>query len=271
MIKINLLPKTLSQKAVVRNIAIAFAAALVLLIGIGVGVSIKMQGDVEDREALASATETIETRVKGIQAQTASLNESMKPIQAKLDFIRGVLEYNLQFPKLYEEVARWTYEKVVLTGIESNGVEVNLRARVKTLDDLGRYLLNMYRATSLFSEVRVTQASGFDQGSSAGQPPPMTMGTEIAGSQANLAGIGAISGSMARAPQAQGSWIDFTIACKLRNPIVPPTFSGGAAPAGPGAPGAPGPPGTFGGPEPMTGAPREQYAPDIERQQAGGQ
>lgn len=259
MIKINLLPRTINQKAVLRNTAVIFAVLLAFVISAGVAYSMKLRGQVQQMETMAADAEAWETRVKGIQTETENLLSSIKPIQDKLDFINNVLDYNLKYPALYEEVAKWTYQKVVLVGMGCDGTQVTLQARVKSLDDLGRYLLNMYQATGLFTEVAITSIPSFGASQSAGQFSGMpTMpgmpgrpgmpgmaglgGGEIGGSQAPLAGIEAISTSVQRMPLESG-WIEFTVTCKLKTPIVAPTFAGagGGAADAQSAPGMPGP------------------------------
>lgn len=278
MIKINLLPKTLAEKALIRNTAILFGVLLLVLIAAGVGYSMKLQRDVEDMEAQAAAAEQLQQQVKAIQDYTTQLKASVQTDREKLDFIRNVLKYNLEFPKLYEKIAMWTYNKVVLTGLESDGQGVTLRARVRTIDDLGRYLLNMYQATDLFTQVQITSATGFaDSGTPGPQPGPSTPGGQIAGSQASLAGLQAITTGVSRVPTGP-KWIDFVVACKLRTPIVAPTAPGAGQTTG-GGPGMPGAP--MGGP-PMPGAPgappgggrQDVYpsgTPDLERQMGGVQ
>jgi hypothetical protein len=240
MIKINLLPKSINEKMIVRRVAMLMGVLLLLVIGGGMGYSFKLAGDVQREEQLASDTEAYEARVKNIQAQTASIIGETAPIQAKLDFISNVLKYNEEYPKLYEQVCRWIYEKVTLVAMSSDGAQVTLQAKVKSIEDLGRFLLNMYQASDMFTEVSVTQANGFASGQNASSPSPVAPGQEIGGSQADLAGINAISGSLQQGP-APGAAMDVTVVCKLKTPIVAPTF--GAAASTPGAPGAPAGPG----------------------------
>lgn len=271
MIKINLLPKTLNEKAALRNTAIIFGVVLLTLVVGGVGYSIRLQGQVEKMQADATAAEQYEARVKAIQDQTAQLLASVKPIQDKLDFINNVLKHNLEYSQLYEKVARWTYEKAVLDSVQSDGTTVTLRGRVKSLDDLGRYLLNMYCATGLFSEVRITQAAGFgskSEGTDSGGTSPF-MGREISGSHATQAGIEAITSSITKKVPGQATWINFTVVCKLLKPISPPTPPGGAAPTQDGAPapGAPPPPSPEGPMDAQSGPPR---TPDGDINPMGG-
>lgn len=269
MIKINLLPKIIDHKRVLRNTALLMAFILILIIGAGVAYAIKLQGKVEEMEKLAAETEAWKARVESIQKQAQEIRNQIAPIKQKLEFINKVLQYNLEFPKLYEQIARWTYEKVQLLSIQCDGQQVVMQAYAKNLDDLGRYLLNMYRAVDLFTEVTISGIPGYKQGPSqqanVPSPVPMPGGGQIGGSMAPLAGIQAIQAGVQRA-EAGGyapTGITFTVTCKLKKPIVAPQFGGAAQQAGqPGMPGAapPGGPMMPGEPmapvaEPMAGPP----------------
>jgi len=256
MIKINLLPRTINQRRIVRNTAILLGCILALVIAVGVGYGFKLKGDVAREEELATATEAWKAKVEGIQKQAMQVKVQTKPIQQKLDFINHVLDYNLQYPKLYEQIAKWTYEKVSLSGLQCDGLAVVLQAHVSTLDDLGRYLLNMYRAVDLFSEVTISGIPGYGQ---AGGQQPFNMpgvqgpgGGEIGGSMAGLAGIQAIESGVERSAEGvyAATGINFSATCKLRKPIAAPQFGGAATQ--PGTPGMPGMPGMPMSSEPMS-------------------
>jgi hypothetical protein len=184
------------------------------------------------------------------------VRDQTKPIQQKLDFINQILDYNLKYPKLYEEVARWTYEKANLSSLQCDGQQVVLQAHVKGLDALGRYLLNMYRATNLFTEVTISDIPGYGQGTSGQAFNPSGMegpgGGQIGGSMAGLAGITAIESGVQRADAGAyaAGGIDVTVTCKLKTPIVAPQFGGVPGMAAPGAPPA------VVQPEPMMGPSR---------------
>ena len=256
MIKINLLPRSINAKRIIRNTAILFAFLLVVVIAGGMTFYTKLCSNVQATEQLATETEAWEARVQGIQKQGTDMLAAVQPIQQKIDFISGVLEYNQKFAALYEQVGKWTYERVVYMSMQSDGNVIAMQARAKSLDDVGRFLLNMYRATDLFAEVLISGVPGYPSNQSAGimtpGGPDYAAGGMISGSQASLAGIGAISSSIDKKPQG-GTWIDFTVTCKLKTPIVAPAFAGAAAGTAPGAapggqpaytPGAPQPPGT---------------------------
>ncbi|MGQ9455144.1 MAG: hypothetical protein ACUVRS_09520 [Armatimonadota bacterium] len=245
MIKINLLPRIIDHKRVLRNTAILMAFILVLIIGAGVAFAIRLQSKVDEMEKLAAETEAWKARVESIQKQAQEIRNQVAPIKQKLDFINKVLQYNLEFPRLYEQIAKWTYEKVQLFSIQCDGQQVVMQAYVKNLDELGRYLLNMYRAVDLFTEVTISGIPGYKQGPSqqVSVPSPVQLPGEgqISGSMAPLAGIQAIQAGVQRAEVGgyAPTGITFTVTCKLRRPIVAPQFAGAAQQAGqPGAPGA---------------------------------
>ncbi len=280
MIKINLLPRTIDQKRIIRNTALLFVFLLAVVIAGGTAYGIKLRGEVQKMEELATATEAIEKEVKDIQAQAQQKRDSIKPITMKLEFINQVLEYNKKYPKLYREIAKWTYDKVTLFSLACDGKEVKMQARAKSLDDLGRYLLNMYRATHLFTEVTISgvpsyksfNVGGMSFNTQSGFSIPSEafgQGGNIGGSMANLAGIGAVEQGVGRTPidPLTGFGIPFEVKCKLKTPIEEPKFGGTSTdnstseqsgPMGAPTPGGPGEmPPMPGGPSPegMPGTP----------------
>lgn len=242
MIKINLLPKSINERRAVKNTAILFGALVVAVVLIGVlYTQLFLIPQVQAEEQLATQTEALEKEVLKIEADTKDVRDSkIPPIQQKLDFIKGVLDYNLKYPKLYQDIAKWTYEKISYMGMGCDGTQVVMSARAKSLDDLGRFLLNMYRATDLFTEVTISGVPGYQSGASNSgnggfQAPGISGG---GGPQANLAGIEAITSGVQNGPAAR--FIGFGVNCKLKNPIVAPAFAGAQAAGAAGTPGSPG-------------------------------
>jgi len=241
MIKINLLPKTINEKAIIRNTAIIFGVLLVVIIATGVTFKSELVARTQKLQAQADQARAIETEVKNLQSQAQTTLSAIKPIEQKLDFIKAVMKYNQEYPKLYAQVAKWTYDKVNYLSMSCDGSTVTMNASVKSLDDLGRFLLNMYRATDLFTEVTISAVPGYGSGvggAPAGSPttPAYMPGMQVPGSQAPLAGLSAISDSMTN--KLTSNDIAFTVTCKLKTPIVAPAFAGAGGTAAPGAPGA---------------------------------
>ncbi|MCX6377383.1 MAG: hypothetical protein NTU88_15330 [Armatimonadetes bacterium] len=198
MLKINLLPSYIFEKRKVRRTAMMFG---VLLLGVAVGmfawysVLAAKQRDltvqVADMEAKAN-------EVKALDAQAAAEEAKAPPLQNKVSFIENVMNYNLEYPKLYEDLAKYTYSRIVYRSVEPSGTQLKIGASARSVGDCGRYLLNMYRATHVFSGVTIDAVPGW-------------------------------SGSIPRG-------FDFNVTCNLVKPIAAPTYAGAVGPGQPGAP-----------------------------------
>lgn len=253
MIKINLLPRTINEKKIIRNTAILFGILLVAIIVGGITFTrVKLAPEIDKWSMKADAAEAIQTEVTKIEGERDAELAKLPPIKAKSDFINNVHQYNTEYPKLYEEIAKWTYDKVCYVALVCDGTQVAIKARVKSLDDLGRFLLNMYRATDLFTEVAISGVPGYQSSQqnsggvmsmdmpTPGMPSPGAipysapdMPAPGAAPSASMAGIGAINTSVENAPKTE-NYIEFTVTCKLKKPIVAPVYTaaGGAAAAG---------------------------------------
>ena len=258
MIKINLLPKTINEKRAVRQVAILFGILLVAVIVAGFTFTMKVRADVKAMEEKADAAKAWRDRVERVQAEASRIRKSIDPIKQKTDFINAVLDYNQKFPKLYEEIAKWSYEKVSYTSWQCTGVQVQMQARVKTLDDLGRYLLNMYRATDLFTSVSISGIPGYPRATTSSRRPYNEPEYAEAGPlpSSALAGLEAIAAGVQR--DSEEDWINFTVTCVLREPIMPPAPAGAAPASGTTPRGVPavGPMGRPVPGDPMPGGPR---------------
>jgi|YelNatPaOPRAMG01_1025707.scaffolds.fasta_scaffold62480_2 ribosomal protein L9 len=259
MIKINLLPKSINEKKIVRNTAILFGVLVVAVVAIGIlYTQMFLVPKVEAKVRDAEAAEALKAEVEKIEGETATIKKDTEPIKMKLDFIKNVLVYNQEYPKLYEEVAKWTYEKISYSSMECDGTTVKMSAQARSLDDLGRFLLNMYRATDLFTEVTISGVPGYPMDSSGNGAQVQDMGlgpwSGGGGPQGNSEGIGAIMAGVQQGPHAR--YIVFSVDAKLKKPIAAPAFgTAGAAGGTPGAPGAPPAPGTGGPMGPSTPPP----------------
>lgn len=236
MIKINLLPKSIYAKKAIRNMAILFGILLVAIIAGCMTLTIMKRGDVEYMRGQADLATQWKGQVDRIKSEAQGVRDSIGPINQKLNFINSVLAYNEVYPKLYEEIAKWTYEKVSYTSMQCNGTGVQMQARARSLDDLGRYLLNMYRATNLFTSVTISGVPGYPREQGGGEGGDFQQdGGGVA--QPGLAGIGAITAGVTR--ESSSGWISFTVNCTLKTPIVAPQPAGGTTGGQPGMPGAP--------------------------------
>lgn len=233
MIKINLLPKGINEKKIIKALMMLFG---ILFVAIIVGAfAIRMlviDPKIERKQMELKQAQAYKAQVEANKAQTAKINGQVADITAKLNFINAVLKYNTQYPELYKKVAMWTYEKIVLDSLTSNGTNVTMTARAKNLRDLGRYILNLYRANDLYTQVSISGVPGYPAILSASAAPTASSG---------VAGIGAIQTSLQRAPATETT-LTFSVTCVLKTPIVAPRFTAAGAAAAPaGGPGSPAP------------------------------
>lgn len=230
MLRINLLPPHIYERRRVRKAIVAFSFLfLVVLFGMLTWwfMLTKKQNDlqlqVNDMEQKAQEVRMLQDEIAKEQARIAST-------RAKVEFIEAVMEYNLEYPKLYEELAKYTYSRMLYRSIQPAGNQLTIQAHARTLGDCGRYLMNMYRATHLFSSVSISGVPGWPQQGEGG---------------------GGLPGGF-----------DFTVTCTLVKPITPPTYTGVAQAASSGvAPGVPG------GPSPM---PPGAAGPSVSPPSGGG-
>ncbi|HUV04269.1 MAG TPA: hypothetical protein VMX94_04105 [Armatimonadota bacterium] len=222
MLKINLLPAYIYEKRKVRRAAMGFGLLFIAVVFGMLGWWIMLSNKQKQLQAQVADMEMRAQEVMRLE-QAVQAEESRIPVvQAKVGFIEGVMDYNLQAPRLYEELAKYTYSRVQYRSLAPSGSQLVIDARARTLGDCGRYLMNMYRATHLFNSVAISGVPGW---------PP-------AGG-----GAGATTPGAPEAGPTTG--FDFQVTCALVQPIAPPAYAGVGA-QGPGAvvPGMPaaGPP-----------------------------
>ncbi len=227
MIKINLLPKSIGQSTLSQITAGILTVFLLLVVGGLLGYyHMVMVPRTDDMEKQADAAVELKTRVQGIQAEAAAQTDLIAPIKDKINFVDDVVKYNRKYPELFEKVARWTYDQVVYSSMSTSGGTLTMNARAQSLEDLGRYLLNMYRATDLFTSVSISNVPSYPGRSS-------------------LPNNG-------RGPIVQTP-LDFTVTCQLKETFSPPSppLGSGASAAAPTT--AMGPMGAMGGGAGMPG------------------
>lgn len=223
MLKINLLPPYIFERRKVRQTAILFGMIFMVVLGGMVGWWIvlgqkeaALKVEVADMQAKAQQVLQLEATIKAEE-------DKIPPIKERMDYFRAVMSYNTKFPALYEELTKYTYERVLYRSIQPSNNALTIQAHAKSLGDAGRYLLNMYRAKHLFSNVSMSAVPGY---------PSNLMGG-----------------------------FDFSVTCSLVSPIdappIPAGLGGGAVGTGTDASGGTYTPSPVGGPTtgPDSGAP----------------
>ena len=163
MLKINLLPAYIYERRKVRRTMIAFGMIFLLTVGGVAGWWVMLINRQKALNEDVIAMEANANRVTALEGQIATAKSVIASTQAKTDYIEAVMQYNLESVKLYENLAKYTYSRILYTSVTpSGGRSVAIQAHARTLGDCGRYLLNMYRATSIFSGVTITGVPGWD-------------------------------------------------------------------------------------------------------------
>lgn len=216
MLKINLLPKYIYERRKIYKLASIFG---VLFIAIVFGMfawwfmlgnkEIILTGQVDEMELKTSILNDLQKQVDGEKAK-------LPPVESKVKFIEDLMAYNLKVPQLYEELAKYTYARILYKSVTPAGNQLTIQAHAGSLADCGRYLMNMYRATHIFNSVTINAVPGWSDSAGAAQ------------------GAGQPAGQPAAAEPSSG--FDFTVTCALVNPISAPAY----APPGAGGEGAPG-------------------------------
>lgn len=249
MIKINLLPPYVFERQIVQRVMMAFSALLVIIVIAGVLVHAQLNAKLADLQQQLATTQITEQEVKSNQAQAASERAKIGPITQKVTFIQSVLDHNLEGPALYEQLTRFTYEKVRYRSINLTDTAMEIEAYAPSLSDAGRYLLNLYRATDLFKSVTMSAVPGYTNDSGGGQQIVSRIKVARGGATTVI-------------PRAPVKGFDFKVTCVLAHPLSVPAY-GGATSGATGSTGsaAPGAPPTAGPPPGM--APGRTPAPPM--------
>ena len=251
MLKINLLPAYIREKRVIRRMAMGFGILIVVIIAGILVASLILSSRIARQDTAVADMEQRKAVVDQIQTMTAAEQGKLSTIQSKISFIEGLMAYNLRVPALLDELARYTYGRIVYKSVQITSDTLTIQAHAKNVGDCGRYLLNMYRASHKFSSVAIDKIPGWSEGggtsseASPSSPPmpggPMPGGPPLIPGALVMAGP-PVSIESGRSSEGPSSGFDFTVTCKLREPIVAPVYamqSAGAAGAA-GAPGAAG-------------------------------
>jgi hypothetical protein len=192
VLKINLIPKYIYEKRKARQLVILF---VVLVLGVGAGMFgwfAVLNKQKQEITVQVADMEQKKAEVDALTAEAAAEEGKAPPMQSKVSFVEGVMNYNNEYPKLYEELSRYTYSRVLYKSIEpATGTQLKIGARARSVGDCGRYLMNMYRASQLFSSVTIDAVPTYN---------------------------GDLPGTF-----------DFNVTCTLVKPITAPTY-GAAAP-----------------------------------------
>jgi hypothetical protein len=253
VLKINLLPPYILEKRKVRRAALLFGILFVALIAGMLAWWAKLGSQERDLQTRLADMQQKAAMVTAKQAMVAAEKAKSPIIQNKVKFIEDVMAYNLKAPKLYEELAKYTYSRILYASVQPSGNQITIQAHARSVGDCGRYLLNMYRASHIFSSVGISAVPGWSSdgsvstGAAAAQAGPMMSGAPMPGMTGMLGAPGAQPAGGGSSISTKG--FDFSVVCTLVEPISAPAYGNTGAEASPGmAPGSMGVPGGAPGP-----------------------
>ena len=262
-IKINLLPKSYYEVKSAKKLVVLFALLLVVLLVVSIFWKIKINESTSQIQKKIDIANNYKKQIDAINLEISNRQAEVAYFQIRVDGIKKVLDFNKTIPGPFLEVAKWTYEKVQYTSLGINGSSVTIEARARSLDDIGRYILNLYKASDTFNPGSIsltidgmgsgggTSASGMSGmpgmgGMPSGMPsmggssmpgamstPNMTTPSAIASpatggmgmGMPGAMGMGGMSAGTAGASASSAGWIKFKINATLKNSVTAPTFS----------------------------------------------
>lgn len=253
MIKINLLPPHIYEKRVVRNLMLLFAFIIIATAVGGVTYKGKLNAATEEMKMQADEAEAKKAQIAKINQDADAELGKIAPITAKLKFFKDVADYNTKIPALYQDLAKFTYKGVLYRKVTPTNTGLTIDAYTPSLANLGRYLLNMYKADSIFTSVSISAIPGYPSaegvsvvnGGGYGGEGGMTY-PGMSSSASRYGGMEAVASGVSKTVKDKG--FNFNVTCALKTPITPPappaggaaTNTGGGMAAAP-APAAPSP------------------------------
>jgi len=270
MLRINLLPSYVAQRRLTRQMLVLFTVLFASIVSLILIYSITQHQHLASITAQAQQAADAKQAIDDINAQAATINAQLPPVQQKVQFVKDLQDYNLGLVRLYRNIARYTSPDILYTNLSVTGTSLTIAAYAPSLPALARYMQVMYNEPDIktlsISAIPGYQAAytpstknftipALPRGFAArfpGSNVPVKSFTVVNGRVTQIAGIADVA-----EPQRYPKYFDpnlgfdFTVTATLRGqltaPALPPTDAGANAAGGPGGPGG-GPGGPGGGP-----------------------
>lgn len=239
MLRINLLPAYIAERRKTRAAIAGFSALFAGVTAAMLAFFLYQSGQVALRETEANDQEILAQQVQGIQSDASRIRSEVQPILAKRDFVDGVLFYNTLRPRIFRNLAAYTYRNVEYNELALQGQTVSIKAFAREVSDVGRFLITMFGNPDL-AAVSVSGLPGWPPSNSGNSGSIASSEGESPGEFAppppDAFGVGAPGlGSPGTPPRRRG--YPFEVAAQLIRPVTPPTPPGSPAAAG-GGPGS---------------------------------
>lgn len=248
MLRINLLPAYIAERRKTR-VAIAGFTALFLSVTAAMLAFYFIQvRAANEREAAANEQQRLAEAVQALDAEAEQIRARVQPILEKKTFVDEVLWFNRLRPKIFRQVAAYTYKDVEYDKMSINGQTLSINAFARNISDVGRFLITMFgnpdlKAVSVAGIPgwpRQAQGGGGGGGFGGGGYPGGGGGGFGGGGYPGGGGLGG-GGGGANIQVGRIGGLPFQVTAELIKPVTPPTppstGGGGGAGGGGGFPG----------------------------------
>lgn len=228
MIKINLLPAYVLETHLVRRTALLVGVIIIVqLAAIGFAYMQINSTTAHEKVRLGHWTAKAED-VGAIQGQTTNERSAAGPYQTWVDWVSAIHKHNASWAWLYEEIARYIDNKVMIRTISLSGQSVTLTGATDSLESAKRWYLNTLMCY-LYSDVKLgVQVPGWSFTQRSALPGATGAGRYLS---AGLGGQAALAGIDLSTPPSEKTPVALT--CTLLPQFIiqspaPPAAGGGA-------------------------------------------
>ncbi|MEO7904083.1 MAG: hypothetical protein ABIZ35_28545 [Capsulimonas sp.] len=163
MLRVNLLPGYVAQRRMTRNLTAVFSAlfltAVVTLSGATFFFLVPAQKYMENEAAKAEA---LKQQTDTAKSGASSVRTAIAPTEAKLQFVVDARNYNKEWARLYDTVARYTDPKMIYTDATVSGTALSIKAYAPSIAEVGRYLEAIYKEPD-FQTVSIDKLPGYPE------------------------------------------------------------------------------------------------------------
>lgn len=197
MLKINLLPPYIHQKKMVK---VAAGVVTVLTIGEVALMMFMLNGPKAYKLELEQKQAQVQdglNKLNPLKTESDAILAAEGGMAPKFDFLRKMLDYNVQYPDLYARTAAYTYREATLLNLSATANQLQFNAYVSNPRDVSLLILGLSRSNDFTGLPLVTGVPGFDPATEAqrenqaeGQLPEATIVGGAMTAQGGTAGYG---------------------------------------------------------------------------------
>lgn len=162
MLRINLLPGYVTQRRKVKSAIVLWVIVLALCFFGPMAVYVGMRTHQKDLEAQATDAETKQKATQDLRTLAVSTIAQIAPIQADLNFVKLVHDYNREWAALYAVLAQYTDPNMIYTDAATNGAIMTIKAHSPSVAEVGRYLQAIYKEPD-FKTVSIDKLPGYPE------------------------------------------------------------------------------------------------------------